>query len=76
MKITLAAARVNRGLTQKELAQMLGISNKTLCSWEKAKAILCNSASAFRKILGIPTKTLILCPAFRLKRKTKEGGLR
>lgn len=34
MKITLAAARVNAGLTQKEAAAMLGVSNKTLCSWE------------------------------------------
>lgn len=35
MKITLAAARVNAGLTQKEAAAMLGVSNKTICSWEK-----------------------------------------
>lgn len=35
MKITLKAARVNAGLTQKEAAEKLGISNTTLCSWEK-----------------------------------------
>ena len=34
VKFTLAAARVNAGLSQKEAAQKLGISNKTLCSWE------------------------------------------
>lgn len=34
VKITLAAARVNAGLSQKEAATALGISNKTLCSWE------------------------------------------
>ena len=33
-KLTLKAARVNVGLTQKEAAQKLGISNKTLWSWE------------------------------------------
>ena len=33
-KITLKAARVNAGFTQKEAAKMLGISNKTLWSWE------------------------------------------
>ena len=33
-KITLRAARVNAGLKQKEVAEMLGISNKTLSSWE------------------------------------------
>lgn len=35
VKFTLAAARVNAGLSQKEAAEALGISNKTLCSWEK-----------------------------------------
>ena len=33
-KITLAAARVNVGLSQKEAANRLNISNKTLCRWE------------------------------------------
>lgn len=33
-KLTLKAARVNAGLTQKEAAKRLGISNKTLWSWE------------------------------------------
>ena len=34
VKFTLAAARVNAGLSQKEAAEKLGISNKTLCKWE------------------------------------------
>lgn len=34
VKITLKAARVNAGYTQKGAAEKLGISNKTLCSWE------------------------------------------
>ena len=33
-KITLRAARVNMGLSQKEVACILKISNKTLHSWE------------------------------------------
>lgn len=33
-KITLRAARVNAGLLQKEASQLLGVSNKTLSSWE------------------------------------------
>lgn len=37
--ISLAAARVNRGLSQKEAAQKLKISNKTLCSWEKGHSM-------------------------------------
>lgn len=34
LKLTLKAARVNAGLTQKEVAEKLNISNKTVCSWE------------------------------------------
>ena len=34
VKISLRAARVNAGLSQKEVAISLGISNKTLSSWE------------------------------------------
>ena len=37
LMITLAAARVNVGLTQKEAADALNISHKTLCSWENGK---------------------------------------
>lgn len=34
VKFSLAAARVNAGFSQKEAANRLDISNKTLCSWE------------------------------------------
>lgn len=34
LKISLKAARTNVGLSQKEAARLLGISNKTLHSWE------------------------------------------
>lgn len=33
-RITIKAARVNAGLTQKEAAKRLNVSNKTLCNWE------------------------------------------
>ena len=36
-KITLSAARVNAGYSQKVAAELLGISNKTLCNWENGK---------------------------------------
>jgi transcriptional regulator with XRE-family HTH domain len=35
--ITLAAARVNKKLTQKELAKMMGVSNYTIVNWERGK---------------------------------------
>lgn len=34
LKITLEAARVNAGYSQKEAAVLLGVSNKTLGNWE------------------------------------------
>lgn len=34
-RISLEAARVNAKLTQKELAEILGISNATVVNWEK-----------------------------------------
>ena len=34
LKISLKSARVNAELTQKQVAEMLGISNKTLTNWE------------------------------------------
>lgn len=38
-KITLRAARINAGLTQKEAAKKLKVSNKTLCNWENNTSI-------------------------------------
>lgn len=38
-QISLAAARVNANLTQKEAAEKIGICKETLISWEKGKTI-------------------------------------
>lgn len=54
-KISLEAARVNAKLTQKELAEILGVSNTTVVSWEKGNTE--PSLSQLRKISelsGIP----------------------
>ena len=55
VKFSLAAARVNAGLSQKEAAEKLGISNKTLCRWENYQTY--PSADMVQKICelyGIP----------------------
>lgn len=38
-KITLKAARVNAGYSQKQAAEVLNISNKTLCKWENGESV-------------------------------------
>ena len=37
-QMTLKAARVNSGYTQKEAARYLNVSNKTLCNWEHGRS--------------------------------------
>lgn len=54
-RISLEAARVNAKLTQKELAEKLGISNVTVVNWEKG--VTEPTLSQLRKISqlsGIP----------------------
>lgn len=40
IKISLAAARVNAGLTQTDVAERLHISKQTIVNWEKGKTKL------------------------------------
>lgn len=54
-KITIKAARVNAGLTQKEAAKKLGISNQTLSEYEKnSKQIRFEMFEKMSKLYGIP----------------------
>ena len=39
LRITLAAARVNAGLTQTDVADLMKISKQTLVNWENGKVI-------------------------------------
>ncbi len=38
-KMTLKAARVNAGYSQKQVATLLKISNRTVCAWENGKSV-------------------------------------
>lgn len=35
MKLTLKAARVNKGLTQKDVAKLMGVSRNVISNWER-----------------------------------------
>ena len=61
LKISLAAARVNAGLTQEDVAKMLSVSNKTVGNWETGK-IIPNSATiyALSEIYKIPKDNIFL----------------
>ena len=37
MRMTMKAARINRNLTQKEVATKLNVSKKTVSSWENGR---------------------------------------
>lgn len=39
LQISLAAARVNAGMTQKEVAMAMGVDRTTVIRWEKAEKI-------------------------------------
>ena len=72
-KITLEAARVNAGYTQKEAAKLLHISNKTLQNWETGKSY--PSADKIAEICelydGIPYDCINFLPNRSLKAKRK-----
>ncbi len=38
MKLSLKAARVNKGLTQKEAAEKIGVTEDTIGNWERGKS--------------------------------------
>ncbi len=37
-KISIAAARVNANMNQREMAERLGVDVSTVCNWEKGKS--------------------------------------
>jgi transcriptional regulator with XRE-family HTH domain len=51
LRITLAAARVNAGLTQVELASKMGVSPATVNMWERGKVQI--KAAQLRKLCRI-----------------------
>lgn len=54
MKITLAAARVNAGLYQREAAKKLGITPETLRGYERGKQVpTWTTVKAMERIYGI-----------------------
>lgn len=62
MKITLKAARVNAGYTQRQVAQKLKVSKDTVSNWERGKSfpdvvIL----QEIENLYGVSYKDIIFC---------------
>lgn len=63
LKITLKAARINVGLSQKEAAEQLHISNKTLCNWENGVSYPdAGQIDALCKLYGVHYDNIIFLP--------------
>lgn len=58
-KISLAAARVNAKLQQKDVAKVLGIAQETLLNWEKGKTSpRIEQARKLAAMYGIPLQDI------------------
>lgn len=63
VKMTLKAARVNKGLGQKDAAKILGVSNKTLGRWENGEtAPKQNYIDAICDLYGLSYDSIIFLP--------------
>lgn len=61
LKISMAAARVNAGMTQDEVAEALHVSNKTVSNWEKGKVLpKFIQLKAFCDVVDVPIECILL----------------
>ena len=66
MKITLKAARVNAGLTQKAVIKELGISKTTLANYEKGRTSPdIETGKALAALYGASIEDIIFLPSNR-----------
>ena len=55
IKVTMRAARVNAGLTQRQVAAALNVDKGTVCSWENGKTSpAVDMAIAFCELCNVP----------------------
>ena len=61
VKLSLAAARVNAGLTQQEMADKMGVARSTVIDWESGKREMKSAyIIAFCAVTGITTDDILL----------------
>jgi len=70
MAITMKAARVNKGMTQEDVAKALGVSTNTYASYERdtsGKLMSLSTAIEFCKLVDLAMDDIIFCPKSNLK---------
>lgn len=61
IRITLEAARVNAQMTQTQAAEAIGVSQNTICAWEKGRSIIPKAAAiALSSVYNMPLEAIIL----------------
>lgn len=67
-KVTLPVARKIAGMTQKDLAKAVHVSENTILKWEKGKCEpTVSKAIAIGEVLGIPYDNIIFLPKNTVK---------
>lgn len=64
MKLTLKAARVNKGLTQKDAAKLMGVSRNVISNWERQISfpdVL--QVKRIEEVYGLQFKEIIFLPS-------------
>lgn len=66
-QISIKAARINKDLTQKELAKRLNVSNKTVSNWENGRSVpKADKIESLCAILEMPYDQINFLPYNRL----------
>ena len=64
MKITLKAARINKGYTQHEAGRIIGVSRDTISKWERNECVPnIKYISAIERGYGVKYDNLIFLPS-------------
>lgn len=59
LKISLAAARVNAGLTQEDTSKAMGVSKNTIVNWEKGTTVpSVNQGIELSALYKMPTRNI------------------
>lgn len=73
LKISLAAARVNAGMTQMQVAKEMGVSTQTVINWEKGKVVPgIPEVCMMSKLYNMPQEYIFL-PSYSTNSRIKKG---